>query len=117
MRTRKKPLKNSVKLKRLKRYDKIISHSISFNNRNRLYSRRSPSILKSLYSKPYSTLSNQAPDGKLKPLLKFPSQPKKLSCKEKLKRNDDIRRKNFFASKNRGGSSRPEHKKNHKRTC
>ena len=41
-----------------------------------------------------------------------------LLCRERIKRNDDIRRKNYFKAYQSGGSSRrPEHNRKHNRTC
>ena len=49
------------------------------------------------------------------PLRKIKRIIDKIDCEEQKRRADNKRRSNFFKAKGRGGASRPEHNRRHKR--
>ncbi|WP_373033917.1 hypothetical protein [Sulfurovum sp.] len=114
MSQRKKSLKKVIVLKqtrvRSRRVKKLIKLQKLYNPTfNRPSATRTFSRLKIIKT------DTQNKVGEKKIFNKLYSATKKTKCR--VKYNDALRRSNFFASKARGGSARPEHKQTHKRTC
>ena len=74
---------------------------------------RSPSLV--THRSKWSTPVSKKLKSKFNPLRSIKYIVDRIECEERKKRADNKRRSNFFRAKGRGGASRPEHNRRHKK--